>query len=39
LQPVGEKLATGGRLATARVWEVGGQRELVMDRAGGMIVG
>jgi len=39
LRPVGEKLATGGRVATARVWEVEGRRELVMDLAGGLIVG
>jgi len=39
LTPVSDKLVTGGRVATVRVWDVDGRRELVIDISGGAVVG
>jgi outer membrane protein assembly factor BamB len=39
LKPVGKRLATQGRASQPLVWSVGGKRELVVDAAGGMVLG
>lgn len=39
LKPVGARVATQGRVCQPLVWNAGGKRELVVDAAGGMVLG